>query len=318
MAGVARLVAADATTLRLPNWPENQAEFGVQRDPAGQPFVMAHALGLYSTASRRMLKAVLAAGYEAAERALLADLWPYLDENDLLVLDRGFPAVWLFAWLEQRQRPFLARIDGAQWPEVQSFAAAGLTEQIIVRPVGRDSRRTARLQGFEGLPDEITFRLIRVRLLNGSEELLATSLLDPEAYPAAEFAELYQARWAIEEAFKVLKHRLLIEQFTGELPEAIRQDFHAKIFTANLAEALAYSVHDTLPEEKATRYRPNLTYVLARLRLRLFGWLLKRASPDQILALLTLIGQTLELKRPGRSAKRPKSPPNPKPRRQYK
>lgn len=44
-----RLIAADATTLRLPNTPDNQAEFGVQLDPAGQPYVAAKVLGLYST-----------------------------------------------------------------------------------------------------------------------------------------------------------------------------------------------------------------------------------------------------------------------------
>jgi hypothetical protein len=68
-----RLVAADATTLRLPNTSKNQAAFGVQTDPAGQTFVMARALGLYSTATGRMRKAVLA-GYQAAERALLVPL----------------------------------------------------------------------------------------------------------------------------------------------------------------------------------------------------------------------------------------------------
>ena len=312
-----RLVAADATTLRLPNTPENQTAFGVQADPVGQPFVMARALGLYSTASRRMLKATLA-GYEAAERALLVPLLPQLNVDDLLVLDRGFPAVWLFALCQQRQQHFLARIDGSQWPEVQAFADSNLLEHIVTRPVGRDTRRAARTLGIEGLPDEIAFRLIRVRLASGSEEILATSLLDAEAYPAADFPALYHARWGIEEAFKVLKHRLLVEQFTGESPEAIRQDFHAKIFTANLAEALAYSAHQVLPDEKAARYRPNLTYAMARLRLRLFGWLIKRASPDEVLSLLTLIGKTLERRRPGRSAPRPKSRPNPKPRRQYK
>jgi hypothetical protein len=86
-----RLVAADATTLRLPNTPDNQAAFGVQTDPVGQPFVMARALGLYSTASRRMLKATLT-GYEAAERALRVPFLPHLNLDDLLVLDRGFPA----------------------------------------------------------------------------------------------------------------------------------------------------------------------------------------------------------------------------------
>lgn len=312
-----RLVAADATTLRLPNNPENQAEFGVQTDPVGQPFIMARALGLYSTASGRMLKAILA-GYGAAERALLVPLLAHLNPDDLLVLDRGFPAVWLFALLQQRQRHFLVRIDGGQWPEVQAFADSGLLEQVVTRPVGRDTRRSARALDIEGLPDEVSFRLIRVRFPNGGEEILATSLLNTETYPADDFAGLYHSRWGIEEAFKVLKHRLLIEQFTGESPEAIRQDFHAKIFTANLAEALAYSAHQTLPEEKAAHYQPNLTYAIARLRFRLFGWLLKRTSPDDVLSVLILIGKTLERKRPGRSAPRPRSRPNPRPRCQYK
>lgn len=310
-----RLVAADATTLRLPNNPQTQAEFGVQADPSGQPFVMARALGLYATASGRMLKANLA-GYAAGERELLLPLLPSLAQDDLLVLDRGFPAVWLFALLQQQGRHFLARIDGGQWAEVQEFADSGLPEQVFTRPVGRDTRRAARTLGVDGLPDTVSFRLVRVALPNGDEEILATSLLDAETY--ADFAELYHARWSIEEAFKLLKHRLMVEQFSGESPEAVRQDFHAKLFTANLAEALSYSAQQHLPEEKAARYQPNLAYILAMLRLRLFGWLLGHLSPQDMLSLLALIGKTLERKRPGRSAPRPKSRPNPRPRRQYK
>ena len=312
-----RLLAADATTLRLPNTQANQSAFGVQTDPAGQPFVMARALGLYSSATGRMVKAVLA-GYTAAERPLLVPLLAHLQPDDLLVLDRGFPAVWLFALLQQQQRHFLARIDGGQWPEVEAFAASGLTEQAVTRPVGGETRRAARRLSLEGLPNEVSFRLVRVPLPGGGEEILATSLLDADAYPAGDFGELYHGRWAIEEAFKVLKHRLLVEQFSGESPEAIRQDFHAKVFTANLAESLAYAARQTLPEDTAARYRPNLTYTIARLRLRLFGWLLQRASPDDVVNLLNLIGKTLERKRSGRSAPRPKSRTNPRPRRQYK
>lgn len=85
----------------------------------------------------------------------------------------------------------------------------------------------------------------------------------------------------LEESFKVLKHRLNVEQFSGELPEAIRQDFHAKLFTANLAEALARSAYDTLPEDKAQRYDPNVTYVLNSLKTRLFCWLTQRVSPTK-------------------------------------
>ena len=60
-------------------------------------------------------------------------------------------------------------------------------------------------------------------------------------------SELYHGRWGIEEAIKLLKHRLNAEPFSGELPESIRQDFHAKILTANLAWALAHSARHCKP-----------------------------------------------------------------------
>jgi hypothetical protein len=83
-------------------------------------------------------------------------------------------------------------------------------------------------------------------------------------------------------------------------------------------QILAHLAQQHLTDEKAARYQPNLTYAIARLRLRLFGWLIKWATPDDVLSILTLIGKTLERKRLGRYKRRPKSRPNPRPRRQYK
>lgn len=141
--------------------------------------------------------------------------------------------------------------------EVEAFTASGLTGQAVTRPVGGETRRAARRLSLEGLPNEVSFRLARVPLPGGGEEILAASLLDADAHPAGNLGELYHARctlWGIngiEEAFKALKHRLIIEQFSGESPEAIRQDFNAKVFTANLAERwptpLAKSYRKTLP-----------------------------------------------------------------------
>jgi len=312
-----RLVATDSTTLRLPAWPENQAEFGVQFDSQGQPYVLARALGLFATTSRLMLKAVLGR-FDDAERALLAQLLPHLASDDLLIMDRGFPAVWLFTLLQQRGIPFLARMDNTQWPCVERFLQSGQTETIVTLQVSDSARRQAQAAGMSLTEKTLTLRLIKVTLPNGTREVLATSLIDPQTFPAAEFKELYHARWNIEEAFKVLKHRLYIEQFSGELPESIHQDFHAKVFTANLAEALARSAYDTLPEDKAARYYPNVTYILNSLKTRLFSWLIQRVSSDQVLTLIELYAKTLELKRPDRKAPRPKSRLNLKPRRQYK
>lgn len=312
-----RLVATDSTTLRVPPWRENQTEFGVQYDVSGQPYVLARALGLFATASRLMLKAVLGR-FDDAERALLVQLVPHLAQDDLLLMDRGFPALWLFALLHQRGVPWLARLDGTSWPNVETFLRCGQTETVLTRSLTPAMRRQAQAAGVELFGHTVSFRLIKVVLPNGTIQVLATSLTDTAAFPARDFAELYHARWGIEEAFKLLKHRLMVEQFTGELPESIRQDFHAKVFTANLAHALATSAHDSLPEDKAARYFPNLAYILDSLKNRLFCWLIQRVPPDDVLALIELYAKTLEFKRHGRTAPRPKSRLNPKPRRQYK
>jgi hypothetical protein len=312
-----RLVATDSTTLRLPNWLENHEAFGVQWDNNGPSYVLARALGLFSTASKLMLKSVIGR-YQDSERALLVQLLPHLAQDDLLVMDRGFPAVWLFAYLAQLGRGFLARIDGANWPEVKTFLRSGRHDAVYERRLTAHSRRQARKLGLELSGQTLSFRLIRVVLPNGRIEVLATSLLDSLAFPTAEFASLYQARWNLGESFKLLKQRLLVEQFTGELPESIRQDFHAKVFTANLAAALARSAHESLPETKAQRYQPNFAYLLEHLRNRLFRWLLGHCNAQDILDLLALFADTLELKRPGRKAPRPSHHITPKPRRAYK
>ena len=132
------------------------------------------------------------------------------------------------------------------------------------------------------------------------------------------FAELYHARWRIEEAFKALKHRLYLEQFTGELPKSIRRHILVKLFTTNFAKALARKAYDSLPPEKADRYFPNVTYILHSLKYRLFGWLIQHVPPEQVLKLIALYAKTLERKRPDRKAPRPNNHASPKPRRQYR
>ncbi|MGH8474719.1 MAG: hypothetical protein ACRERV_00120 [Methylococcales bacterium] len=95
----------------------------------------------------------------------------------------------------------------------------------------------------------------------------------------------------------------------------LRQDVFAKIFTANLAEALARGAYESLPHDQQARYFPNLAYILHSLKTRLFAWLIQRVPHDPVLGLIDLYAKTLELKRPNRKAPRPTNRINPKPRR---
>lgn len=312
-----RLVAGDSTTLRVPPNGENQDKFGVQHDQSGRPYVLARVFGLYATASKLMLKA-LVTPYKCDERSLLIKALPTLSSTDLLLLDRGFPALWLFALLKQLAIPFLMRIDQTGWKMVESFIRSGKTDGVYSWKISSTAQKRALEQGHALTSRTVSVRLIRVILSNGRIEVLATSLEDSTKYPVSEFAELYHQRWQIEEVFKVLKHRLMVEQFSGESPECIHQDVQAKLLVANIAATMAYSAQESLPEQKRKRYQVNFTYAVNRIKNQVSMWLTKPACLQSIETCLTLFAKTLEMVRPGRSAPRPTSPLPVKPRRTYK
>ena len=76
----------------------------------------------------------------------------------------------------------------------------------------------------------ITCRLIKIVLESGEKEILCTSLTDTEKYQYKEFDSLYHYRWNEEGAYKLLKSRIEMENFSGKTAKAVKQDFHAKVF----------------------------------------------------------------------------------------
>ncbi|MFN3595538.1 MAG: transposase [Thiobacillaceae bacterium] len=108
---------------------------------------------------------------------------------------------------------------------------------------------------------------------------LATSL-DAERYPQHLFADLYARRFAVEEAFKFLKRRVLLENFTGRNELAVRQDFHARVLLANLTQLFALGSDRRIRDKDRERQRrlshqtnrawalSQIRHYLPRLRLR--------------------------------------------------
>src|ERR671911_343889 len=85
-------------------------------------------------------------------------------------------------------------------------------------------------------------------LPTGEVEILMTSLLDRDDHPAEEFATLYHLRWAQEENYKCFKCRVEVENWSGKSSLAIRQDFHAKVFTLNLTAVLTRTAQQQVDE----------------------------------------------------------------------
>ncbi len=150
--------------------------------------------------------------------------------EDLLVLDRGYPARWLIAHLVQRSIHFCMRVDQTGFVAVQAFLRSGAAEQIIMirAPKAIDCK------DYECQQRPSQVRLVRIVAPNGRIYVVMTSLVNSISYPATDFAALYHSRWRIEEAFKRLKHRMALENTSGLSWLAAQQDFGAKILADNL------------------------------------------------------------------------------------
>ncbi|MFT3720900.1 IS4 family transposase [Pseudorhodoferax sp.] len=298
-----RVVAADGTCLRLPRWDENVQVFGPGPYNDGS-VVMARSVALMSVATGQFLDVRLGA-YEQGERALLMGALDALRADDVMVWDRGYPAWWLFAALQARKVNFCARIDACGWPDVVRLLRSSAREIVLTHRLRPDTRRAVLALGLP-CPETIELRLVKVLLPNGHIEVLATSLVDTERYRADTFSALYAKRWAIEEAFKTIKHRLHIEGWSGELPHTIEQDVAAKILMHNITEALCEKAQQALASDIASKSRVNHAYALMHLPQVVATWIGGDAGAlSQVLhAAVSLIGRTRDKIRPGRSFQR--------------
>lgn len=168
----------------------------------------------------------------------------------MLLLDRGYPASWLVAVLNQRAIKFCMRVDSGEggFGCVREFIHSSDIERIVM--LRAPNKHDALDYECPRKPQ----RVGRVRhvLPNGEVRVLMTNLFDDKCFPANCFGELYHKRWNIEEAFKRLKHRLNLEHVTGLSQQAVAQDVAAKIVCDNLQTLVALTAHAeaALPEDK--------------------------------------------------------------------
>ena len=222
-----RIVAADASTVRLTLLDKDKV----------RKIVDAVTFGLFLPGIELCLACTL---YPLCcnERQMLFEHLALLRQDDLLVLDRGYPGAWLVAVLSQTRIPFCIRCDMAStFKIVKEFARSSLAEAVVTLPA--PCRRDAADYECERVVTQV--RLIRVIAANGRSFIVMTSLMDDQAYPAAAFGDIYHARWRIEEAFKRLKHRLNLEHTSGLSWLSACQDFGAKVVCDNL-NALAHGL----------------------------------------------------------------------------
>lgn len=301
-----RTLAVDGTRLLLPKHETIKEEFGEHSFGPNADSLRSMAMGslLYDVFNHLTLDAQLAP-YNDSERDLLMQHLDKVKQGDLLLLDRGYPCFWLLFLLKAKGIEFCVRLKDTWWLKVKDFVESNEREHNVTFTLPKKDYK--KLASYPHMQEAtITCRLVKVELPDGTKEILCTSLLDQEKYTFTEIEELYHYRWNIEEAYKLLKSRVEVENFSGKTARAVRQDFYAKVFLMTLCAAYAFPIEQKVVAEfKADEQRKhdqkiNRTNALSMTREILIGTFLKNKVVGALKAFDHIVGSTREIIRPDR------------------
>ena len=301
-----RILAIDGSTVKVPRTKDCANHFGTWKPATGEACPVARISTLFDAINGIVIDALIRPK-EQGERSLAAEHMQHVKAGDLVLLDRGYPAFWLFALILSREAHFCARVESS-WKEIRKFKNSGKKEDIITLPLSLASIEQCH---FLNLPvSPVKVRIIRVELAGGETEILLTSAMDKDIYPCEIFKELYHCRWTTEENYKTAKCRVEIENFSGKSVESVYQDFHAKVFAMNLTAAITHPAQDIITgqrEQKKYAYRINFTQALSKMKDSLVLLFIRSNVIELLNKLLNLFTATIEPVRPGRKYERKQS-----------
>lgn len=299
-----RLLAVDGSVTRLPPSKELLDHFGKTRQISSTPAVRISQL--YDIKNKLTVD-LQVDPYATGEREQALKHLQKTAVNDLILYDRGYPAVWFFKYHFLKGIDFCSRVTVDSSNIVKDFLASGKYDDILEFPCTEKSLRRCRKDGLSVAP--IKIRLIRVDLPSGTPEILLTSLTDQNKYPSESFADLYHQRWDIEEDFKRLKSRLTIENFSGSTVDAILQDIHAKVLTKNITALAIMDAEEIRISEIGVRkqkytYKINWSHALGQIKNNIVRLILKLANSSLSQQIIFSISRVLSVCRHGRHFKR--------------
>jgi len=246
-----RLLAIDGSAMKVKGDDYCKLFFGEIDNGSETPYALARISQCYDVLNHITLEAAISPNSVGEREMALEHLAAIQKINDLILMDRGYPGFCFFRQILDSGRQFCARVSVGSWTSItEPFLCSGLNEQIVEYIPSKDIKAECKRLGLSSAP--MKFRLIRIELSSGETEILITSLTDCEKYNYDLFEELYHLRWPVEEAYKILKCKIEIENFTGKSVLAIKQDFFAKILMFNLTSMLIAPI-DNQAEIKSSK-----------------------------------------------------------------
>lgn len=226
-----RVLLGDATSFSMPDCAELRRHFGYpsgQREGCGFP--IGKLLGVIDALSGAVMMALCCPLFTHEAREMFA-LHPLLRKGDILVADRAFCSYAQIALLMRHGVDAVMRLHQrrpVQWAKDHL--------QVWTRPLKRPDWMSEAM--WLSLPEQLTIRIVRYavprRGCRTRVVYVATTLLDPIAYPPETIMRLYGHRWNIETCFNQLKTHAKMNALKSKTVEGVIKELIMYLIVWNL------------------------------------------------------------------------------------
>jgi hypothetical protein len=233
----------DGSSVTMPDTPANQAEYPQpDTQKPGLGFPLARLGAVFSLACGAVVELGICryAGKGQSELGLLRTLLGVFRPGDVVLADRLMCAWTEMVLLQQRGVDSVVRL-GKRGADFRRDKRLGPGDHVVTWVKPRKPR-TIDQAAYDALPESLAIRETRVRIdrpgFRTTALVVATTLLDADAFTAGDLAELYRARWSAELDLRSLKRTLPMDVLRGKTPDLVRKEVWAHVLAYNLVRTV--------------------------------------------------------------------------------
>jgi hypothetical protein len=248
----------DGSAVSMPDTEANQQAYPQPGSQApGLGFPVARIVVVLSLACGAVCGAALGPlkGKKTSENMLFHTLHAHLDQDDVVLADRYYCSYWEIALLRQRGIDVVMRLHQRRKVDFHCGRSVGHEDHIVlwtkpVRPAWMDEAT------YVALPNTLKMRELQVRVTQPGFRtrvvLIATTLLDAQAYPKEDLAALYRARWHAELDLRSIKQTMQMDVLRCKTPAMVHKEIWSHLLVYNLIRATMAQAalrHGVLPRQ---------------------------------------------------------------------
>ncbi|MFC1636918.1 IS4 family transposase [Planctomycetota bacterium] len=239
----------DGSHCSMPDTPANQKAFG---QPPGQSpgcgFPTLAFVGVFCLATGVAIECALG-GWVLHDLSLFCLVRTAFEAGDILLADRGFCCYVEMALMQKQSVDTVVRLHQRRKTDFRRGRILGIEDHIVTWTKPQNPPRRVKKKDFYCLPEMLEVREIRYRVdvkgFRTQEITLATTLLDAQAYPPDDLADLYFQRWGVELDFRHIKITLQMDVLRCKSPQMVRKELWCHLLAYNLIRHLMWEAEQT-------------------------------------------------------------------------